>query len=276
MNSFLEKIICENFIKILTIIAFTPGVLCFLVYYSHIAYLPKITFFAALTFLFCVSMTSVLAVAFMGFGLIFPGFIWQVATEENKYIKKLLRARGKLPKSKYQKLGRDLVYNRRVIYWIAVPNALLSISFLVWFFESKGLGYLLAFLTGALLFFGCRGSWKRYLKPFMILGGLSLISFVLVVIPAFIMLSLLFKTGEKLSVGEMFYVITAIIILFEANVGAAFIPRIREGKFNFLKNIVFSAIVFVVVVAMLGKVTYIPARMMEIYKMGNLEADKIV
>lgn len=103
-----------------------------------------------------------------------------------------------------------------------------------------------------------------------------MISFVLVVIPAFIMLSLLFKTGEKLSVGEMFYVITAIIILFEANVGAAFIPRIREGKFNFLKNIVFSAIVFVVVVAMLGKVTYIPARMMEIYKMGNLEADKIV
>lgn len=114
------------------------------------------------------------------------------------------------------------------------------------------------------------------MRPFMVLGGLSLISFVLVAIPAFIMLSLLLKAGQQLSFGEMLYVITAVLILFEANVGAAFIPKIRKGKFIVLSNVVFSALVFVIVVAMMGSVNYIPARMMEIYKLGNLEADKVV
>ncbi|WP_019505497.1 hypothetical protein [Pleurocapsa sp. PCC 7319] len=279
LKSELFKFIDQNPFKSIWFIFTIIGISVFIIYYINIEYLPDLNIKDSIQLIFLASITSIFIVVVCLLLFIAPGILWSLTLFKKRSFKRLLydtdKKKGKLigliiwlftPTTFFYTLM--LIANSE--YWY-IPLILLIINYFCLIYI-----YMFSYVQ--------HNKYKRKLKirklRFLYFGYFFLISILnnLILLGSF---SFIYKLSERYYLNDpvsnkiqaIVYLIMIFILVVLINIVSILKPK-NINRFYWYLSL--STIIFLISILYYGELSFIPSRVMEIYKFGNIKAHSII
>lgn len=261
------KYVYSNLSKVFMLALFTPGFLCFLMYYGHIGYMPQLDLLSISSVVIIISlMAIVFTITIMG-SLVFSGAAWSWWAYRIEAVKSRVFAEGTQEVERYRKLLRG------ISFYYLIPMVLYGISVMLFFSDWHYLGLCpLALWIGILAFKTKTSSENKKWQAFVAFLGLSVVAFVLILLPVAYVETLLIK--ENLNLKETAYAdfLLFLLLLLEVNAFVIFNPEKWSPRYGLPAA---ALLMFGILLTLFHAYSAIPAQIMKLYKIGNVEPEVV-